>query len=73
MISSVLAILMAEALLLNSGWIFGWFALFFIGNTIYFPCFEEKDLENRFGASYLEYKRNVPRWIPRFSAWRDKG
>ncbi|MDR1425126.1 MAG: isoprenylcysteine carboxylmethyltransferase family protein [Azoarcus sp.] len=70
MISSVLAILIAESLLLNSVWIFGWFVSFFIGNTIYFPLFEEKDLEKRFGESYLEYKRNVPRWIPRFGAWR---
>ncbi|GHT91023.1 RemK protein [Betaproteobacteria bacterium] len=72
MISSVLTILIAETLLLNSGWIFVWFVLFFIINTIYFPLFEEKELEKRFGESYLEYKRNVPRWIPRLSAWRNE-
>jgi protein-S-isoprenylcysteine O-methyltransferase Ste14 len=26
-------------------------------------------LEKRFGDSYLEYKRNVPRWIPRMTPW----
>jgi len=27
---------------------------------------EEPDLERRFGHAYLSYKRQVPRWIPRF-------
>jgi hypothetical protein len=33
---------------------------------------DEKDLEKRFGDDYLQYKRNVPRWIPRLSAWKQK-
>jgi protein-S-isoprenylcysteine O-methyltransferase Ste14 len=70
MICSVLTMLMAETLLLNSEWIFAWFLFFFAANSIYFPYFEEKALEKRFGESYLEYKRNVPRWIPRLTAWR---
>jgi protein-S-isoprenylcysteine O-methyltransferase Ste14 len=28
-------------------------------------CWEEPDLERRFGESYRAYKRSVPRWIPR--------
>jgi protein-S-isoprenylcysteine O-methyltransferase Ste14 len=71
MITSVLTVLIAETLLLNSYWIFGWFVLFFAGNMVYFPLFEEKDLEKRFGESYLDYKRNVPRWIPRLTAWHN--
>ena len=27
--------------------------------------FEEKQLENLFGDKYLEYKKKVPKWIPR--------
>ncbi|MDR1385833.1 MAG: isoprenylcysteine carboxylmethyltransferase family protein [Planctomycetaceae bacterium] len=72
MITSVLTMQIAETLLLNSWWIFGLFVLFFIVNIIYFPLFEEKDLEKRFGESYREYKRNVPRWIPRFTAWKNE-
>lgn len=26
---------------------------------------EEPGLQNRFGTAYLDYKKNVPRWIPR--------
>ena len=28
--------------------------------------FEEPDLERRFGSSYLDYKKRVNRWIPRW-------
>ena len=27
---------------------------------------EEKDMEQRFGKEYLEYKKKVPRWLPKF-------
>jgi protein-S-isoprenylcysteine O-methyltransferase Ste14 len=27
--------------------------------------YEEQKLEQRFGKDYLEYKRKVPKWIPR--------
>ena len=33
---------------------------------IYIKLFEEKELEERFGANYLEYKRETPFLIPRF-------
>jgi protein-S-isoprenylcysteine O-methyltransferase Ste14 len=72
MITSVLIMLIAESLLLESWFIFGWFVVFFLGNTIYFPFFEEKDLEKRFGEDYLQYKCNVPRWIPKLTAWKQK-
>lgn len=32
---------------------------------LFVVLYEEPSLERRFGASYLEYKRAVPRWIPR--------
>jgi protein-S-isoprenylcysteine O-methyltransferase Ste14 len=38
-------------------------------NAIYIPLLEEPGLERRFGADYVLYKRNVPRWIPRLRAW----
>ncbi|MDR2419736.1 MAG: isoprenylcysteine carboxylmethyltransferase family protein [Puniceicoccales bacterium] len=69
MISSVLMILLAESLYLQSEYVFLLFILFWIGNMIYFPFFEEKDLEKRFGEDYRRYRRNVPRWIPRLSTW----
>jgi protein-S-isoprenylcysteine O-methyltransferase Ste14 len=42
--------------------------IFFVYN--YLVVFEEKDLERVFGKDYLEYKKCVPRWFPRF--WNQK-
>jgi len=69
MISGVLSILLAEALLFQSWPVTVWMIVFFIGNTIYFPLMKEKGLEKRFGDDYREYKAHVPRWIPRVRAW----
>ncbi len=69
MITAVLAVLLGEAALLGSPWILVWFAVFATINAIYFPLGEEPGLERRFGDEYREYKRNVPRWIPRRTPW----
>jgi protein-S-isoprenylcysteine O-methyltransferase Ste14 len=69
MISGVLAILVGEAALFGSVPLLAWFVLFFAVNAIWMPLVEEPGLERRFGAGYLEYKRNVPRWLPRLSPW----
>jgi len=72
MLISVLIFLLSETIVFGSRSIFIWFLLFLIANMIYFPFFEEKGLEKKFGKSYLEYKRNVPRWIPRLKPWSPK-
>ena len=69
MISSVLCILLGESLIVHSTAIFIWLALFFIINNIYFVFLEEPGLVKRFGSEYVEYKRNVPQWIPRLRPW----
>ena len=69
MITSVLVMLVAEALFFASWQLAGWMAVFFMANSIYFPLFEEKGLEKRFGDNYRTYKKNVPRWIPRLTPW----
>ena len=70
MISGVLLILTGEALWFQSWPIAGWTVVFLIGNAIYFPLVEEKELANRFGAEYNNYRANVPRWIPRLRPWK---
>ena len=44
----------------------------FIIHTVYFVFLAEPSLERRFGQEYLDYKNNVPRWIPRMSQWKSK-
>jgi protein-S-isoprenylcysteine O-methyltransferase Ste14 len=70
MITSVLTLLIAEALLLDSWLPMGVFALFLGINMLYFPFVEEKGLEKRFGPDYLAYKREVPRWLPRMTPFK---
>lgn len=64
------------------GWIglwivFGWWnwsaigvaALVFVGVMAFVRFYEEPTLRRMFGAEYEEYCRNVPRWVPRWTAW----
>tara|TARA_B100000315_G_C14391622_1_gene502258 strand:+ start:109 stop:618 length:510 start_codon:yes stop_codon:yes gene_type:complete len=69
MISGVAAVLAGETLVFASPWLALWTVLFVTLNAIYIPLVEERGLERRFGASYLDYKRNVPRWLPRATPW----
>ena len=69
MISGVFFILLGEAVLVASLPLLGWFLIFVIGNAVYIPLAEEPGLVERFSGDYLAYQRNVPRWIPRVTAW----
>ena len=69
MMTSVFTMLAGETLVTGSFVLAIWFGVFFLVNAIYLPWVEEKELERRFGNDYLEYRRNVPRWLPRLSAW----
>ncbi|HTX90005.1 MAG TPA: isoprenylcysteine carboxylmethyltransferase family protein [Anaerolineales bacterium] len=70
MILSLIILQLGEAVLFASYGI-ALLAIFnFILNTLYFIYSEEPGLAKRFGEEYLEYKKNVPRWIPRLKPWR---
>jgi len=69
MITSVMFMLLAEALLFRSWPLAGWLIIFFLANAIYFPLVEERGLKKRFGEDYLQYQANVPRWFPRMMSW----
>ncbi len=70
MILGVITVVVGESLALSSLAIFGFAVFVFVLNTVYFIFSEEPGLEKRFGEEYREYKRNVPRWIPRRTPWR---
>jgi protein-S-isoprenylcysteine O-methyltransferase Ste14 len=69
MISGVLLVLLGEALVLRSRLHLTWACTFFAINAVYIPLPEEPDLEARFGESYREYRRHVPRLVPRLTPW----
>jgi protein-S-isoprenylcysteine O-methyltransferase Ste14 len=64
------SVLAAEALLLRSLTLLLWLTVFVAANVVYIRLSEEPGLYRRFGASYAEYCRSVPRWLPRIRIGR---
>jgi len=71
MIIGVLIMLAGEAVFLGSRVVALWTLTFFVINNIYFVLLEEPGLERRFGASYIEYKAAVGRWLPAAVPWQN--
>jgi protein-S-isoprenylcysteine O-methyltransferase Ste14 len=69
MITGVTCVLIGEAALAGSLPLLTWAGIFAAVNAIYMPLVEEPGLIRRFGESYREYRRNVPRWLPRRTPW----
>ena len=71
-------LLLAAALVASGPWIGWWgviplviamlaFSIAWLALAhLFVLLYEEPTLERRFGASYDDYRRRVPRWIPRF-------
>lgn len=70
MITGVLMMLLGEALFFNALGIMVWTCIFFAMNTMYFIFKEEPSMLARFGETYTEYKKHVPRWIPRLTPYK---
>ena len=45
---------------------------FTLVNAVIIPL-EERELADRFGEAYIEYKREVPSFFPRYLSRRDRG
>ena len=70
MIVGVILMVLGESQVFGSWWVGLWAALFFVGNSIYFPLVEEPGLLKRFGKDYNIYLANVGRWVPRLTPWQ---
>ena len=60
----ILSILLGEALLFGSARLFEYTAVAFILFFLIIVLYEEPMLRQKFGESYREYCKDVPRWIP---------
>jgi protein-S-isoprenylcysteine O-methyltransferase Ste14 len=69
MISGVVLVLCGDALVPPSRPHAEWAAAFLLVNVLDIPALEEPMLEARFGDSWREYRRNVPRFLPRLRPW----
>ena len=72
MIMGVLTILIGESILFLSKGIFIWAICFFFVNHIYFIKSEEPGLIKKFGKDYEDYKKSVPRWVPKIKPFTKK-
>lgn len=69
MTGGVALMLIGQSLFWGSWVIALWAGIFILINHVYFIFSEEPGLEKRFGEIYINYKNNVPRWVPRFRSW----
>jgi protein-S-isoprenylcysteine O-methyltransferase Ste14 len=59
--------LFGEAVVLGSLTLVVYALFFLLRNVLFVVLYEEPKLRRQFGASYDDYCRRVPRWIPAFS------
>lgn len=64
----VFLVLVGEAILFRAPRLLAYAAFFCVPVELFVLYYEEPTLRRQFGDSYEEYRRAVPRWIPRFRA-----
>ena len=64
-------ILFGEALLFKSTVLLVYSLLWLLVLNLIVVFIEEPSLRRRFGESYDEYLKSVPRWIPRLTSYRE--
>lgn len=67
---SVLAVLLGQALFLGSIGVAGYATCAWLVAHLFVIGYEEPTLLKSYGVEYETYRAHVPRWIPRFSPWR---
>jgi len=69
MILGVVDLLLFESALFTSIPLLLWAIAFLVLNIIYFKIFEEKELIQRFGTDYEDYKKKVSMLFPKFTPY----
>lgn len=67
---AVLAIILGQAMLFGSWGLLIYAALALAAVVTFVKTYEEPTLTRTYGEQYLEYRRHVPGWWPRFTPWR---
>jgi protein-S-isoprenylcysteine O-methyltransferase Ste14 len=61
----VFAVLLGEAVMFRSVVLLAYAAFFCVPVQLFVVFYEEPTLQRQFGESYEQYRRSVPRWLPR--------
>jgi protein-S-isoprenylcysteine O-methyltransferase Ste14 len=67
---AVLLVVVGQALLLGQSSLLIYAAMLGVAFVSFVRAYEEPTLKSQFGAEYEAYRRAVPGWWPRLSAWR---
>ncbi|MFZ1140804.1 MAG: isoprenylcysteine carboxylmethyltransferase family protein [Candidatus Sulfotelmatobacter sp.] len=64
----VFGVILGEAATFRSARLLAYAAFFCVPVQLFVVFYEEPTLRRHFGESYEQYRRSVPRWIPKFKA-----
>jgi protein-S-isoprenylcysteine O-methyltransferase Ste14 len=67
---AVVAVIVGQGLSLGDVQVLEYAVLPWLAAHLFVVFYEEPSLRCSFGAEYETYRANVPRWIPRLSAWQ---
>jgi protein-S-isoprenylcysteine O-methyltransferase Ste14 len=67
---ALMAIVLGQTAWFGSRALAAYAAVLFVFFHLRVVTHEEPHLTERFGVDFTEYRRSVPRWIPRLSPWR---
>ncbi len=67
---AVIAIILGQVMLLGSAALAVYAVLVTAAMVAFVRLYEEPTLARRYGASYEDYRRNVPGWLPRLTPWQ---
>lgn len=59
------ALVFGQAFFFGATLLFAYAVIFTIATHLYVVFFEERNLKRRFGDSYIQYTKQIPRWIPK--------
>jgi protein-S-isoprenylcysteine O-methyltransferase Ste14 len=63
-------VILGQALVLGQRRLLGYAAVAAIPPALFVRIYEEPKLAASFGEEYEQYRRNVPRWLPRMRPWQ---
>ncbi|MGH9501924.1 MAG: methyltransferase family protein [Terriglobales bacterium] len=68
----VLTVIVGQSLLLGDARVLAYGAVVWLAFSLFVVAYEEPTLRRIFGAEYDRFCAKVPRWIPRWPAWREE-
>ncbi|MBP6012679.1 MAG: isoprenylcysteine carboxylmethyltransferase family protein [Alphaproteobacteria bacterium] len=66
----VVSTALGQSLLFGNTLLLAYAAAVWLGFHAFVTVYEEPTLGRQFGASYVEFCKHVPRWLPRLTPWR---